>query len=130
MSFFQELLCSFNLVKMVVSCYAVWVFSSTTWNLFIWLALVICMRILACVVLNWFNPYTSMISLVILLTVCHTLLIILVWRIWYWVNDNLSTDIFLYSHHLSEIVLILLGEILSCSLLGVKGLKTVWKEIA
>ena len=31
-----------------------------------------------------FNPFTPRISLVILLTVCHTVLIMLVWRIWYW----------------------------------------------
>ena len=33
-----------------------------------------------------FNPFTPQISLVILLTVCHTLLIILVCRIWYWIK--------------------------------------------
>ena len=32
---------------------------------------------------NRFNYFIPMLSLVILLTVCHTLLIILVWRIWY-----------------------------------------------
>ena len=32
------------------------------------------------------NPLTPKISLVILLTVCHTILVMLVWRIWYWIN--------------------------------------------
>ena len=32
------------------------------------------------------NPLTPKISLVILFTVCHTVLVILVWRIWYWIN--------------------------------------------
>ena len=39
---------------------------------------------------NWdffrFNPLIPKISLVILLTVCQTILIMLVWRIWYWIN--------------------------------------------
>ena len=33
-----------------------------------------------------FNSFTSKISLVILLTVCHTILVMLVLRIWYWIN--------------------------------------------
>ena len=49
---------------------------------------------------NRFHCFTPMLSFVILLTVCQTLPIILVWRVWsgikWW-----STDIFLYSHHLS-----------------------------
>ena len=32
------------------------------------------------------NPLTLKISLVILLTVCHIVLVTLVWRIWYWIN--------------------------------------------
>ena len=32
------------------------------------------------------NPLTPKISLVILLTVCQMILIMLVWRIWYWIN--------------------------------------------
>ena len=32
------------------------------------------------------NPSTPKISLVILLTVCQMILIMLVWRIWYWIN--------------------------------------------
>ena len=35
---------------------------------------------------NVFNPLTPKISLAILLTVCHTVLVMLVWRIWYWIN--------------------------------------------
>ena len=33
-----------------------------------------------------FNSFTPKISSVILLTVCHTILMMLVWRIWYWIN--------------------------------------------
>ena len=33
------------------------------------------------------NPLTPMISLVILLTVCQMILIMLVWRIWYWITQ-------------------------------------------
>ena len=33
-----------------------------------------------------FNPLTPRISLVILLTVCHTVLVMLICRIWYWIN--------------------------------------------
>ena len=32
------------------------------------------------------NPFTSEMSIVILLTVCHTILVMLVWRIWSWIN--------------------------------------------
>ena len=32
------------------------------------------------------NPLTPKISLVILLTVCYTVLVMLVWRICYWIN--------------------------------------------
>ena len=32
------------------------------------------------------NPSTSKISLVFLLTVCHTILMMLVYRIWHWIN--------------------------------------------
>ena len=41
----------------------------------------------------WCNPFTPIISLLILLTVCHTLFIILVWRIFIFI-----LFIFLYSH--------------------------------
>ena len=33
-----------------------------------------------------FNPFTPKIWLVILLTICHTILMMLVQRIWYWIN--------------------------------------------
>ena len=40
---------------------------------------------------NWrlcsVNPLTPKISLVILLTVCNTILVMLVWRIWNWINQ-------------------------------------------
>ena len=36
--------------------------------------------------LTLINPVTPKISFVILLTVCHTVLVMLVWRIWYWIN--------------------------------------------
>ena len=32
------------------------------------------------------NPFTPKIQLVILLTICHTILMMLVQRIWYWIN--------------------------------------------
>ena len=32
------------------------------------------------------NPLTPKVSLVILLTVCQTVLVMLVWRIWFWIN--------------------------------------------
>ena len=35
---------------------------------------------------TFLNPLTPKISLVILLTVCHIVLVMLVWRIWYWIN--------------------------------------------
>ena len=35
----------------------------------------------------YINPLTPKISLVILLTVCHTIHMILIWRIWYWINQ-------------------------------------------
>ena len=31
------------------------------------------------------NPFTSKISIVILLTVCYTILVMVVWRIWSWI---------------------------------------------
>ena len=35
---------------------------------------------------SWLNPLTPKISLLILLTICHIALLMLVWRIWYWIN--------------------------------------------
>ena len=46
------------------------------------------------------NPFTPMISLVILFTVCYILLTILVWRICSDSNNNPLIDIFLNSHYL------------------------------
>ena len=36
--------------------------------------------------LNNLDPFTPMISEAILLTVSHTVLKMLVWRIWFWIN--------------------------------------------
>ena len=41
----------------------------------IWSAPVLCL-----------NSLTPKISLVILFTVCHTVVVMLIWRIWYWIN--------------------------------------------
>ena len=46
------------------------------------------------------NPLTLKISLVILLTVCHTVLVMLVWRIWDGINLLPLIDIFPSSQHL------------------------------
>ena len=48
------------------------------------------------------NPLTLKISLVILLTVCHTVLVMLVWRIWDGINLLPLIDIFPSSQHLSS----------------------------
>ena len=34
-----------------------------------------------------FNPLNPKISQIILLTVCHTIYVMLVWRIWHWINQ-------------------------------------------
>ena len=47
---------------------------------------------------NRLNPLTPKISLVILLTVCHTVLVMLVWRICIGSIYNPLHDMFLYSH--------------------------------
>ena len=49
------------------------------------------------------NPSMPKISLVIplLLTVCHTILMMRALRIWHWVNNKIL-KLFLYSHHLSD----------------------------
>ena len=36
--------------------------------------------------ISYFNSLTPKILIEILLTVCHTILVMLVWRIWYWIN--------------------------------------------
>ena len=46
---------------------------------------VVTMRLYLHIILH-LNPLTPKISLVILLTVCYTVLVMLVWRIWYWIN--------------------------------------------
>ena len=51
------------------------------------------------------NPLTLKISLVILLTVCHTVLVMLVWRIWDGINLLPLIDIFPSSQHLSSLSL-------------------------
>ena len=70
------------------------------------------------------NPFALNIYLVILLTVCHTILMILV-RGEFGIgssNDPL-VDIFLYSHHLSDHYCInIVGKILSWSFMGVREL--------
>ena len=38
-------------------------------------------------VIHYANPFTPKIELVILLTVCHTILMMLVWRIWCLINQ-------------------------------------------
>ena len=38
------------------------------------------------VLITTLNPLTPKISLIILLTVCHIVLVMLVSRIWYWIN--------------------------------------------
>ena len=43
-----------------------------------------------------YNPFTPKILLAILLTVCHTVLVMLGQRIWYWINKYPLTDIFFF----------------------------------
>ena len=49
----------------------------------------------------YINPFTPEILLVILLTVCFTILVMLVLRIWSLINLKSLIYIFLYSHNLS-----------------------------
>ena len=71
------------------------------------------------------NPFTPMVSLVILFTVYHILLTILVWRICIDSNTNPLIDIFLNSHYLFTWDCIdILKKILSWSLREVKGFIT------
>ena len=44
------------------------------------------LRCTLCVTFFVLNPLTPKFSLVILVTVCHTVFVMLVWRIWYWIN--------------------------------------------
>ena len=44
------------------------------------------------------NPFPTKISLVILFTICNTVLVLLVWRIWYWISQrSLDWHFSLYS---------------------------------
>ena len=63
-------------------------------------------------------------SCVTLLSVSHTILMILVRRIWVWIIPMIPWLIFFFIllTYLLDIVLILLGEILSWSLMAVRGL--------
>ena len=63
--------------------------------------------------LIYINPLIPRISLVILLTACYTVLVI----------SPLTNIFFILITCLLDIVLILLGEIMSWSLIGVKGLR-------
>ena len=73
------------------------------------------------------NPSMPKISLVIplLFTVCHTILMMRALRIWHWVNKKILKLLFFFIliTCLIDVVLILKGEILSWSLMGVIGLK-------
>ena len=64
------------------------------------------------------NPSMLKISLVIgvLLTVCHTIIMMPPLRIWHWVNKKILKLIFFFIliTCLIDVVLILKGEILSC----------------
>ena len=75
-----------------------------------------------------FHPLTPRISIVILLTVCHSILVMLVLRIWCWINWKTLKliSIFLYSHHLSDWYCIDIVRRSSVLVTGVKGLK--WQK--
>ena len=45
----------------------------------------LCTFVLCAPFVLWLNPLTPKISLAILLTISHTVLVMLVWRIWYWI---------------------------------------------
>ena len=68
-------------------------------------------------------PFVPEISSAILLTVCHTIPMMLARRIWYWINQQ--SPKWYFSSFSSLMFLILTwGEILSLSFVGVKGLMT------
>ena len=72
------------------------------------------------------NTLTLKISLIILLTVCHTVLVMFFWRIWYWIKLYSLNFYFLRSHHSSAWYCFdIVRRILSWSLMGVKGLKEI-----
>ena len=64
-------------------------------HLFVWSAL---QFLNAVNIVAYYCPFAPMVSLVILLTVCHTILMTLVWRILYWINQESPIDISFYSH--------------------------------
>ena len=53
-------------------------------------------------------PFNSQIRFVILLTTNRTILMILVQRIYYWIDELSKIDIFLYSHHLLMVHIVLI----------------------
>ena len=74
------------------------------------------------------NPVAPKIFLQILLTVYHTILMVLDQRISYWITKqsySLYFSLFLLLFLLPGIVLILLQEILPWSLVGIKGLRNI-----
>ena len=85
---------TFEKPKLSVSS-PVFLYLSMSWPIEIW---VIWNIVVLCVFTSLFfsllkfslawsiNPVTPKISLVILLTVCYTVVVMLVWRIWYWIN--------------------------------------------
>ena len=85
---------TFEKPKLSVSS-PVFLYLSMSWPIEIW---VIWNIVVLCVFTSLFfsllkfslawsiNTVTPKISLVILLTVCYTVLVMLVWRIWYWIN--------------------------------------------
>ena len=61
-------------------------FNIGTINLCYWLCmLMVCFFVVSNGTVT-LNPLTPKISIVILLTVCHTVLVMLVWRIWYGIS--------------------------------------------
>lgn len=74
------------------------------------------------------NPVAPKIFLLILLTVYHTIFMVLDQRISYWITKqsySLYFSLFLLLFLLPGIVLILLQEILPWSLVGIKGLRNI-----
>ena len=53
-----------------------------------WLFFTLVIEHLLCYMRNLVNPFTLKILSVILLTLCHTILMMLVWRSWYWINKQ------------------------------------------
>ena len=77
------------------------------------------------------NPFTPKISLVILITVCHIILVILIGKFGNeFTNNPLLMLLFILITCLLDIVLILWGEILSWSFKGVKRFITLKSKIS